>query len=87
MINSDFVGKSVWRVVDSHWTCIDSTSKCVLYKSSLCDFLSDLGISLPDYLTYGLFETSEFTVKFRHFGGTITIYVNLKSYVKNISSN
>lgn len=78
MIYSNLAGKSVWRVVDGKWTCIDSTCKHVLYGISLCNFLADIGVSLPDYLTYGLFETPEFSVKYRQFGGTITIYLTLK---------
>lgn len=82
----NYVGRSIWRVVDSHWSCIDSTCQQSLVGMSLCVFLDFLGINLPDYLMYGLFYMNDYHVKYRHYGGQITIYVSLnnsKDYVQS----
>lgn len=64
--------------------CVYSSGLCRCVDASDDQFVGMLfadicmffGIDIPDYITYALIETCEFKIKFRQFGGHLTIYYN-----------
>lgn len=71
-----------WRCVDSHWvnierefTASDGTINKTLLNGTLADYMFIIGMDIPDYINYCLAEVSDVSMKFRKFGGTITIYL------------
>lgn len=72
----DSVVHTQWRLVDSKWCCVCSEGGEVDSSLLLCDYLSLFKVDIPDYVRYCLIETVSYSLKFRHFGGHIDIYVH-----------
>lgn len=66
------VEHTIWRVVDSHWRCINNTA----IDCCLADYLWYYGFNIPEAITYCLADNGRFTLKFRHDGGCISCYIN-----------
>ena len=73
MLDIDKVHHTQWRVVDSHWRCINVPDLDLV----LCEFLNHFGFDVPECITYCLAESFQgYALKYRHFGGTINIYIH-----------
>lgn len=68
-----------WRLVDSHWRCIEGNDPILTQNMWLADYLWHYGFNIPEQITYCLAESSylpETSLKYRVFGGTIHIFIN-----------
>lgn len=76
--------ETLWRVVDSHWTCIERTCRIeglkgeshVLPAYCLAQYLWLLGFNIPDTIEYCLARNKDCKLKYRNNGGTIHIFVS-----------
>lgn len=74
--------KTEWRIVDGHWINVyrdfqinNIEHNSTLYDGCLADYLWLVGFDIPETINYCLAENSEYTLKFRKFGGKITVYL------------
>lgn len=67
--------ETIWRCIDSHWQCINrpEVSEC------LSDYLWVHGFDIPPYITYCLAENDQYTLKYRVYGGQISLFINPNS--------
>lgn len=69
-----------FRFCQGRCVCIDCMRNGLPFANSgligisLADYLSALDLVIDDCLSYAIFETAEYSVKFRKFGGSYQIY-------------
>lgn len=76
MPRTQLVSHTIWRVIDSHWTCISEAM-----PFTFIEYLGKYGFGdLPDTINYCLAESRDYTLKFRHTGGKIEVFICKKLY-------
>lgn len=74
-----------WRVVDSHWRCVEQSvtlqdgTQCPFTPAGmpcLAEYLLDYGFKIPECITYCLAENDCFRIKYRVHGGSVNLYIN-----------
>lgn len=74
-----------WRVVDSHWRCVEQSvtlqdgTSCPFTPAGmpcLAEYLLDYGFKIPGCITYCLAENDRFRIKYRVHGGSVNLYIN-----------
>lgn len=61
----------IFKIVDSHWTCINDPS-----IPCLADYLWSFGFDIPETIDYCLASNDRYRLKFRCYGGKIIIYIH-----------
>lgn len=64
--------ETIWRVVDSHWRCINHPE----ITACLADYLWQYGFDIPATITDCLAENVNYSLQFRQFSGEITVFIN-----------
>lgn len=81
---------TIWRLRDSHRVCVINEAigqgevlPLPCFSGSLPEYLNLYGFNIDTAITYCLAENSKFSLKYRKFGGSINIYINInKSKLK-----
>lgn len=77
-----------FRLVQGRCICVDCMRNGLPFVNSgligitLATYLSSLDLVIDDCLSYAIFETAEYSVKFRKFGGSYHIYTTY-NYAQN----
>lgn len=81
-MTSNIVEKTIWQLVDSHWTCINREYNCdgneikqADYGLTLAEYLWLRGFDIPETITYCLAKTERYELKYRVYGGQIIVYL------------